>query len=155
MKNWSTLLNNSLADKNSIYGFNSPCSKENLKNIREFIKNILVLKNITDPEQNQIIVAVDEICTNSIVHGNKENTNKCIDIYCKYLKEELVIEIIDKGLAYNISNYKEPSIQQLINEKQKGSMGLMLVKRMMDNIEFLRVGDKNICRMVKKVHYSN
>lgn len=148
----STLLHNSQLDKDSIYGFNSPCSTVYLKNIREFIKNILSLKNITDPEQNQIIVAVDEICTNSMIHGNSENSNKCIDIYLKYLQHNLIIEIIDKGKAYTILNYQEPTIERLISQKQKGSMGLMLVRRMMDDIEFLRVGDKNICRMVKKLN---
>lgn len=146
-------MSNSPADKNSFYGFNSPCTKDSLKNIREFLKINLSSRNIRDPEQNQIVVAVDEICSNSIIHANKENNCKCIDIYLKYLNEELIIEIIDKGIEYDATNFIEPTIQQLILEKQKGNMGLMLVKRMMDNIEFSRVGNKNICRMMKKVHF--
>lgn len=137
--------------KSNFFGFNTTCSKDNLKNIREFLKNNLSCKHILDPTQNQIILAVDEICSNSIIHSNEENTNKCIDIYLRYVEKEIQIEIIDKGAYFDFSGYQEPKIEDLISQKQKGSMGLMLVKRIMDEIEFSRHNNKNICRMIKKL----
>jgi serine/threonine-protein kinase RsbW len=36
-------------------------------------------------------------------------------------------------------------------EKKKGGLGLMLVKRIMDKVEFIKNEDNNICRLKKKI----
>ena len=131
--------------------FNTFCCKENLKHIREFIKSNLSRKNINDPDQHLIILAVDEICSNSIIHGNKENPNYCVNISMKYFPGEVVIEIVDEGIVFDYSQYKEPSIENLIYKKEKGSMGLMLVKKIMDTIEFQSINGTNICRLIKRL----
>lgn len=151
MKNLSKSLTNYPPSNCNFFGFNTTCSKDNLKEIREFLKMNLSIKHILDPTQNQIITAVDEICANSIIHANYENENKCIDIYLKYLENEVEIEIIDKGVFFDFSVYQEPLMQDLISNKQKGSMGLILVKRIMDDIKFSRHNDKNVCKMTKKL----
>lgn len=151
MRNLSKSLTNYPPSNCNFFGFNTLCTKENLAQIRDFLRNNLSIKHVLDPTQNQIILAVDEICANSIIHANQENKNKCIDIYLKYYDNQIQIEIIDKGSFFDFSNYQEPNMQTLIAQKQKGSMGLMLVKRIMDNIEFSRCNDKNVCKMTKKI----
>ncbi len=152
MRNLSKSLTNYPPSKCNFFGYNTLCAKENLAQIRDFLKSNLSIKHVEDPTQNQIILAVDEICSNSIIHANQENNNKCIDIYLKYTESQILIEIIDKGSFFDFSTYHEPNLQTLIEQKQKGSMGLMLVKKIMDTIEFSRINNKNICRMIKKIN---
>jgi serine/threonine-protein kinase RsbW len=123
----------------------------NLQKIRDFLRQSLKQRNISDAEQNLIILAVDEICSNSIIHGNNQNPDSEIDICVSYLSNEVVIDIKDQGKAFDFSDYHEPSVSQLVNNRNKGSMGLMLVKKIMDKIEFNRINETNTCRLVKRV----
>jgi len=98
-----------------------------------------------------IVLAVDEVCSNSIIHSNEENSESLIDIFLKMSKGEVVVEIKDKGKRFDYNAYRETSITQLIKDKSKGKMGLLLVRNIMDKIEFTHEKDLNIYRMVKKV----
>ena len=131
--------------------FSTFCSLQNLKLIREFLSKNLGGHHIKESDQQMIVLAVDEICSNSIIHGNKENANDLIDVFLNFRPGEVIIEIIDKGLSFDFSSYQEQTIESLIQKREKGSMGLMLVKRIMDRIEYKREKDRNICRLIKKI----
>jgi serine/threonine-protein kinase RsbW len=134
-----------------MFTYNTFCLTSNLHKIRDFLRFNMKQKNVSDKEQNLIILAVDEICSNSMIHGNLENSNSPLDICISYESNQVVIDIVDKGIEFNFNGYKEPNIDQLILAKQKGSMGLMIVKKIMDKIEFHRENDMNVCRLVKKL----
>ncbi|MEQ8532961.1 MAG: ATP-binding protein, partial [Imperialibacter sp.] len=60
-----------------------------------------------------------------------------------------VFEIKDHGEAFNMAQYKEPSLSDIIRTKKKGGIGLMLVNRIMDKIEFYQSNGYNVCRLTK------
>jgi serine/threonine-protein kinase RsbW len=127
------------------------CSLNNLKNIRSFVETTLVDAQLSITDTALIVLAVDEICSNSIIHGNKENPNSLIDIDLKLIDNEVVVEIKDKGTAFNYYNYKDPSVTQLITSKSKGNMGLMMVRSIMDKIEYEHSTNSNTFRLRKKI----
>ncbi|HET9052568.1 MAG TPA: ATP-binding protein, partial [Cyclobacteriaceae bacterium] len=63
----------------------------------------------------------------------------------------VVFEIIDDGNVFDINQFSEPSMDNLIHQKRKGGLGIRLVKSIMDSIEYRKSGNKNVCRLVKKV----
>ncbi|MFT4738981.1 MAG: serine/threonine-protein kinase RsbW, partial [Paraglaciecola sp.] len=64
---------------------------------------------------------------------------------------QVTFTIKDQGTGFDISQYQEPSISELISSKRKGGLGLMLVKRIMDQIEFSKEKNHNICRLIKTI----
>ncbi|MDX2196704.1 MAG: ATP-binding protein [Cytophagales bacterium] len=131
--------------------FSTFCAKSNLKLIRDFVSSNLRQNHVQDKDCHMITLAVDEICTNSIIHGNRENIKNCVDVMIKVNPVEVIIEIVDKGISFDYTKFKEKSLDQLVKEKSKGSMGIMLVKRIMDKIEYVNESNKNVCRMVKTI----
>lgn len=129
------------------------CIKDNLKTIRSFVNDNLKGIVINENDLNLIILAIDEICSNLIIHSNQCDENESIEVNIKVKKEPngIVFEIYDTGVAYNYSDYKEPSFEELISKKKKGGLGLMLVRRIMDQIEFGTEDSTNFCRMFKKL----
>ncbi len=127
------------------------CSVQNLKKIRNFVEKSLLKSNINIRDTEMIVLAVDEVCSNSIIHSNSQNPNSFIDIFLKLKKGEVFVEIKDKGKEFDYNAYQEPSISQLIKEKAKGKMGLMMVRNIMDKMEYIHEKDLNIFRLVKKV----
>ncbi len=141
-----------------MYELKVNCNKKNLKSIRNFVESKLSTHlPITDTQINMIVLAVDEICTNLIVHSNQCDEKKEIRLTMNLKKSlgEVLFEIYDNGDSFDYSEYREPDISQLIKERSKGSLGLMLVRRIMDKIEFKQEHSYNVCRLYKKIENMN
>lgn len=119
--------------------------------MRKFIGDILDKNHLDQVESHKIILAVDEICANLIIHANESDITKTLNVEVKVRPKEIVFQIKDKGKAFDITKYKAPSMDQIVNTRRKGGLGLILVKRIMDDIEFTTEKNYNICRLVKKL----
>lgn len=135
-----------------VYKYKVRCNKEKLKEIREFVNKVLQNYSLPEIEINKLVLAVDEICANLMIHSHNCNPKESIELSIEVKEKECItFEILDKGVGFNICNYKEPTIGEVVKKKRKGGMGLMLVKRIMDNIEFKKAANKNVCRLYKKI----
>ena len=135
------------------YKFTTSCSKDKLKEIRIFVSGILDLYSISEIKKNELVLAVDEVCANLIIHSHNCNDRDEFDLVVNVKeKSGITFDIIDKGMGFNIQKYKEPKLQEIIKRKQKGGVGLMLVRRIMDKIEFKHQPDGNVCRLFKKIN---
>ncbi len=129
-----------------------PCQKEKLKEVRLFVEQLLQKHEIPDIEAGEMVLAVDEVCANLMIHSHNCNPKKSIGVKINVRKDqEVVFEITDYGVGFNFCRYKEPSLEDIIKEKKKGGVGLILVKRIMDSMEFIRKANRNVYRMVKKI----
>lgn len=125
------------------------CEKTRLKEIRSFVEEKLQKYTTNEIEINQLILAVDEVCANLIIHSNSCNANEAITLEVEVDEYGVTFEISDNGVEFDFSTYKEPSLDQVIKEKRKGGIGLMLVNRIMDKVEFLSKEKNNKCILYK------
>ncbi len=126
------------------------CEKTRLKDIRDFITEKLKAYSRNELEINQMVLAVDEVCANLIIHSNYCNADEAIYLQVIVEKKGVTFEISDEGKKFDFTDYKEPSIQEVVTAKKKGGIGLMLVKRIMDKVEFSSENDRNKCVLFKK-----
>jgi serine/threonine-protein kinase RsbW len=133
------------------YNYKVPCQKNKLVDIRCFISEVLNKHLDSEVDINSLVLAVDEICANLMIHSHQCNPSKCLELFVKIEDDEIIFEIKDTGNGFNFKEYKEPSIKDIIIEKKKGGLGLMLVKRIMDNIEYIENKNSNIYRLRKKL----
>ena len=135
-----------------IYRYNIGCSLSNLKSAREFIRASLKGCNISELEMGAIVLALDEMCSNLMIHAHHCNPKHHIELRIEIASlHQLVFEIIDDGSMFDITQFHEPEIDNLIHEKRKGGLGIRLVKSIMDKIEYLKEDGKNVCRLTKSV----
>ncbi|MDX5421631.1 MAG: ATP-binding protein [Hymenobacteraceae bacterium] len=127
------------------------CTKKNLKLIRDFVTEYLRTLTLSDILMNQIVLAVDEICANLIIHANHEDPTKFITLTVKEQQDMLKFEISDNGIAFRRSEYKEPDIEENIRMGKRGGVGIALVNRIMDKVEFTTNGTRNTCLLYKKI----
>ena len=134
------------------YKFKVPCSKSKLGEIREFLQRVLSENSIPEITVNTLVLAVDEVCANLIIHSHNCNPNEQIELKVKVNgQSEITFDIIDHGDGFNIGNYKEPSISDIVKQKRKGGIGLMLVRRIMDEVELIKGKKGNVYRLHKKI----
>lgn len=126
------------------------CSSKTQEEIRSFLTGYLEGLNLSDIEINQIVLAVDETVANAILHGNQSDSLKSIEIDIDITQKRIRIEISDIGLFDVKENEKkEKDIKQVIQEKQRGGLGLKLVYAIMDVVCFYTRDRKSYCLLVK------
>jgi serine/threonine-protein kinase RsbW len=134
------------------YQYNIGCSLNNLKGIRDFIRESLKGHGVTDVVMNEIVLAIDEMCSNLMIHAHHCNPEHMLELHIRVQKKgELIFEIVDDGNVFDINNFMEPNLNNLVQEKRKGGLGIRLVKSIMDSVEYVHQGGKNVCRLIKRV----
>ncbi|MBI3220625.1 MAG: ATP-binding protein [Bacteroidetes bacterium] len=134
------------------YHYNTGCSLNNLKGVREFIRRSLDGQEVSDLELGAIVLALDEMCSNLMIHAHHCNPDHFIALNIHIPdKGKFIFEIIDDGSMFDINQFQEPKLDNLVHEKRKGGLGIRLVKSIMDKIEYLHEGGKNVCRLTKTI----
>jgi serine/threonine-protein kinase RsbW len=128
---------------------NLSCCTSALVELRSFLQLSLKAYGFSEVDRHQLILAVEEVCANLIIHSHACNPKELIYLEVKELKKKLSIEITDKGDAFNLLEYEVPDLKKVIEEKRKGGIGILLVKKIMDEIEFESKNGKNTCRLIK------
>ncbi|MBM3177969.1 MAG: ATP-binding protein [Bacteroidetes bacterium] len=128
------------------------CSLSNLKGVRDFIRESIseqVTNNITSED---VVLALDEMCSNLMIHAHQCNPDHTIELMLDTTNPNcLVVEITDDGNAFDINAFREPELNNLVNEKRKGGLGIRLVKSIMDSIEYFERNGAKVCRLTKKI----
>ncbi|MBD3626664.1 ATP-binding protein [Cyclobacterium sp.] len=127
------------------------CEKSRLAELRVFLSGILSASGLNEITQNQLILAVEEVCANLIIHSHDCNPLNHIELEVNINQDTIIFEIRDSGKAFNIIEYKSPEINAVIKEKRKGGLGLLLVRKIMDKIEFETDPSFNTCRLIKRL----
>ena len=129
--------------------FNLSCSTAALAELRGFLQQHLASFRLSEGDKHQVTLAVEEVCANLIIHSHACNPKEEIQLEVKESNKKVIVEITDKGDAFNLLEYEVPNLNQVIEEKRKGGIGLLLVKKIMDEIQFESKNGKNICRLIK------
>lgn len=134
------------------FNISVPSEKSNLQRIRAFIIDVLREQHLSDIEIHSMVLAVDEVCANLMIHSNNCSPNHSIAVEINIKsKRKIVFDIIDEGSGFDIRKYPEPDLKEIIRTRKKGGVGLLLVKRIMDDIDFITNKDYNIVRLTKNL----
>lgn len=127
------------------------CDKGELIKIRQFTSDVLEDHQVPDLQAHKLVLAVDEVCANLIIHANNCDPENNIEFSVDFNPSQIVFTFRDKGVGFDINEYESPSMEELVSSRRQGGLGLMLVKRIMDKIEFATEKNHNICRLIKLI----
>lgn len=136
------------------YKYRVGCSIENLKGVRDFIRNSLKAHHVPDLEISEMVLALDEMCSNLMIHAHHCNANDLFElrIIIDNDKPYVVFELVDDGTVFDINEFSEPSIDNIVHQKRKGGLGIRLVKSIMDKIEYKASRGQTVCRLTKNIN---
>lgn len=128
------------------------CTRGNLKVVRDFVTASLHAQALPALQLNQIVLAVDEVVANLIIHANGEDESQYLDLAVAVEDRLFGIEIFDDAASfYKPSSYHEPDLSEYIRQGKRGGVGMTLVNRIMDRVEFTTTGNRNVCRLYKRL----
>jgi anti-sigma regulatory factor (Ser/Thr protein kinase) len=97
-----------------------------------------------------INLALEEILTNIINYGYKDNYEHEIKLAISLEHDELTVKVEDDGQAFNPLRAPEPDIDKPLQNRPIGGLGIHLVRNLMDELEYRRWEGRNILVMKKK-----
>lgn len=128
------------------------CSLDNLKKIRDFVKENLIGIACDDACADEMVLALDEMCSNVIIHAHHCDSSHQLELTIDSSeKGKIIFELTDDSRQFDINGFRAPELNELVTEKRKGGLGIRLVKSIMTSIEYFERNGRVICRMVKKI----
>jgi anti-sigma regulatory factor (Ser/Thr protein kinase) len=91
----------------------------------------------------EINLGLDELFTNIISYGFEDDSDHRIKFSLAKKKETLVVLVEDDGKPFNPLEAADPEVSQDLDSINIGGLGIHLVKKMMDAIDYQRVKGKN------------
>jgi serine/threonine-protein kinase RsbW len=85
----------------------------------------------------QIRMAVIEACINASEHSQSSDRRIHLNFLCD--QDKLLIMVRDFGCGFNPMDVKEPNIREKLKAIRRRGWGLMLMRRLMDEVEFVDV----------------
>ncbi len=129
------------------------CDKHNLQQLRQFVADRLHDFAVAPAEADMLVLAMDEVCANIMVHSHQCNPSDNLELSIWLEGTRLIFEVQDYApdCYFDPANYKVPDILQIIAEKRNGGMGLILVKKIMDEMQAEKRGAYNVYKFAKNI----
>ncbi len=126
-----------------------PARLDQLSVIGEFITAATSHMDMTSRDLFAVQMAVDEAATNIILHGYAGQAEESLHISCWQQGDDFFVQMRDRGQPFDASDVPEPDLHSPLEERREGGLGVYLIRRMMDRVEFSRQGDENVLTMVR------
>ena len=117
-----------------------PSLRENVRVAENFIDDAKTQYKIKDDLYGNLMVAVIESVSNAIIHGNKQDESKKVDLEMILDSSHISVEVTDQGTGYDFNNIPDPTLPE--NLEKPGGRGLFLMKNLCDKVNFYDEGRK-------------
>lgn len=127
-----------------------PARYESLAAIDQFVAGAAQQASFDESTVYQVQLAVDEACSNIIEHAYGGEGAGVIE--CTYhVKDDLITVVLrDHGQPFDPDAVPEPNLSTDLEERDEGGLGLHLMRRIMDEVEFdFESEEGNVLTMVK------
>jgi serine/threonine-protein kinase RsbW len=112
----------------------------NLRIVENTIDEISAEIGLRQDNYGKVFVSTMEAVNNAIIHGNKGNEKKIVEIEISYKKKILKITVQDEGLGFKPKEVPDPTKPG--NIENLHGRGVFLMSKLADTIEFNEIGNK-------------
>lgn len=125
--------------------------KGNLDSVLDFVNAELIKFECADVIKTKINIAVEEIFVNISSYAYDKLGD--VEVSCNVNEDTFFVEVEfkDRGKPYNPLKRVEPDISASIEEREIGGLGILMTRKLMDDIEYEYKDGKNILTIRKKI----
>ena len=126
-------------------------TKENLLKVNEFVEANLEKIECPMKAMMQISVAVEEIYINIASYAYGDNIGQAEILLDTDTAGQVSITFMDSGTPYDPLAKEDPDITLSAEERGIGGLGIYMVKKSMDDVQYKHEDGKNILTLIKKL----
>jgi serine/threonine-protein kinase RsbW len=107
-----------------------------LRNICDFIKPFVEESGFSENETYEILMAVDEACSNIIEHAYGAEGIGDIDCSCSFEPPILTVLLRDNGKSFSPRDIPKPNIKASLKNRKNHGLGFFIMQKIMDEVQY-------------------
>ena len=124
--------------------------------LQQWLLSIAAELDMQERIKKQLMICCDEIFTNIASYAYPDgNGSVAVSVEFVYETQSLRIIFSDSGTAFDPLEISEPDTSSALSERKIGGLGMFMVKKMMDSVEYCRQDGKNILTLTKCLEKQN
>ena len=125
--------------------------RDQIDPVRKFFDDYSKENKLTEKAVHDIQMALDELLTNIVNYGYEDKDEHQIDVHFGINNNAVNVEIVDDSIPYNILEQENPDISLSVDDKPIGGLGILLIKKLMSNVDYYTENGKNHLVMTKEL----
>lgn len=126
-----------------------PSIRTNIRLVEHFLLEIDKTMRFGEDALDRIMICVTEAVNNGIIHGNKTDPAKFVDLECSCFDGIAEFVVQDQGTGFVVDDVPDPLDEQ--NLLKEGGRGVLIIRAMMDEVEITSdEGGTRICMRIKR-----
>ena len=121
-----------------------------LELLYEVVTRFLQTHGQTSKFINSVNLVLEEMVTNVIKYAEPKAGDPHVAVHLDLVSRQLTVTLIDNGPAFNPLLHPDVDTTAPIEEREIGGLGIHLVKKLVDHIEYQRRDNQNQLTLVKK-----
>jgi serine/threonine-protein kinase RsbW len=110
--------------------FSMTSEAEHLLRLRKWLREELAGHGVPKQDQPNLLLAVGELCANSIQHAYEGRAGQPITVSVRSSDNSVVIEVEDFGKPFDADRYESPNLEAV----PESGYGIFLVKTIADSL---------------------
>ena len=107
---------------------------DNLVEVEEFITKVANEFNLDEEIKNNLSLSLSEAASNAMVHGNKLDPKKYVDIKITVSDDKIKVVIKDEGNGFDPSSVPDPTAPE--NLLKDSGRGIHIMKTFLENMRY-------------------
>lgn len=129
-----------------------PAIIENVEKVTAFVNAELEKINCPAKAKAEIDIAIDELFSNIANYAyNPEVGKATVKFEVQKNPMAVIITFMDNGKPYDPLKREDPNVKLSVDEREIGGLGIFMVKKSMDSIEYEYKDNHNILRIKKHI----
>ena len=116
-----------------------PADVNRLAEVREFIRRHATYSGADPDATNDLVLAVDELATNSILHGYK-GADGLVEVEVGTEDGSMIVRLRDQAPPFNPTTMPSPNTTLPLERRRKGGLGVHLSREASDQFSYRRTG---------------
>lgn len=109
-------------------------SLEEIESVEKMAERAADKMKFSEEERDSLAIAVTEAVNNAIIHGNKQDRRKRVNLRFEFEDEKLIVKIKDQGTGFNPDRISDPLAPE--NLLKESGRGVFILSTLMDEVKF-------------------
>lgn len=124
---------------------------EELTRVERFLKELSQEWNLPEQLVLSLNLVLEEALTNTILYGFHDEDNHVIEILFNLNAGLISITISDDADEYDPTQKSDPDILLSAEERPVGGLGIYLIRKIMDSVQYKRINNINNLILTKNI----